>query len=281
MNTATFMPCKKTFKLATSFYTFASMNIPFYKYQGTGNDFVLIDNRLQIFDKNNTKLVATLCDRRFGIGADGLILLEEHPTSDFRMVYYNSDGNEGSMCGNGGRCITHFAKFLGIIETKAVFKAIDGMHSATITDELVSLQMNDVHKIEVLEHGVFLDTGSPHHVKLVNKVQEVDVKIEGAAIRYNTYGKEGANVNFVEALEKDIFSVRTYERGVEDETLSCGTGVTAVALALFETGKTTNNVVVLKTPGGELMVRFTKDGSLYKNIYLEGPAEQVFKGIWV
>jgi diaminopimelate epimerase len=281
MNSATFRPCKKTCKHAVYFFTFASMNIPFYKYQGTGNDFVLIDNRLQFFDKNNAKLVAALCDRRFGIGADGLILLERHPTFDFRMVYYNSDGNESSMCGNGGRCITHFAKFLGIIETEAIFEAVDGMHSATIYGELVSLKMNDVSQIEVLEQGVYLDTGSPHHVVLVNKVQGVDVKKEGAAIRYNIYGEEGANVNFVEALKTDVFSVRTYERGVENETLSCGTGVTAVALALFETGKTTNNTVVLKTLGGELVVRFTKEGTIYKDIYLEGPAKQVFKGTWV
>jgi diaminopimelate epimerase len=197
------------------------------------------------------------------------------------MVYYNSDGNESSMCGNGGRCITHFAKFLGIIETNAVFEAVDGMHSATITDDIVSLKMNDVSEIEALEEGVYLDTGSPHHVVLVNKVQMVDVKKEGAAIRYNTYGELGANVNFVEVLTNDVFLVRTYERGVENETLSCGTGVTAVALALFETGKTTNNSVVLKTPGGELTVRFTKESTGYKDIYLEGPAKQVFKGTWV
>ena len=184
MNTATFISCKKTFKHAVSFYTFASMNIPFYKYQGTGNDFVLIDNRLQFFDKNNAKLVKNLCDRRFGIGADGLILLERHATFDFRMVYYNSDGNESSMCGNGGRCLVAFAKQLGVISNKASFEAIDGYHYATIDDnDIVALQMKNVDTIQVEENYSFLNTGSPHHVTLVSDLKSFDVKAEGAKIR--------------------------------------------------------------------------------------------------
>jgi len=256
------------------------MSIPFYKYQGTGNDFVMIDNRTNFFSKNDTELVAKMCDRRFGIGADGLILLEDHSTADFSMVYYNSDGNLSSMCGNGGRCIMHFAAYLGIVSKKASFMAVDGIHSATIESELVSLQMNNVSDIIRGENHIYLDTGSPHHIELVNNLGEYNVKEKGESIRYNKYGEEGANVNFVEALENDIFSVRTYERGVEDETLSCGTGVTAVALALFEIGRTSQNEVQIKTLGGDLVVRFQKDEDMYKNIFLVGPAELVYKGIW-
>jgi diaminopimelate epimerase len=263
-----------------AFYTFAQMKLPFYKYQGTGNDFVMIDNRQQTFNKNNTNLVAKLCDRKFGIGADGLILLEAHPTANFTMIYYNADGNLSSMCGNGGRCITHFAKHLGIIENKATFEAIDGMHQATIEGEIVSLKMNDVANIEAFNTYTYLDTGSPHHVQLVAHLDTFDVFNTGRAIRNDMYGKEGANVNFVEAVANDIFSVRTYERGVEDETLSCGTGVTAVALALYETGKTSANKITIKTPGGELIISFEKTDQGYKNIYLIGPATQVFQGAW-
>lgn len=262
-----------------AFYTFAKMEIAFFKYQGTGNDFVMIDNRRENFNKNNTELVARLCDRRFGIGADGLILLETHPTADFKMVYYNADGNLSSMCGNGGRCITLFAKDLGIIDTKASFEAVDGMHQATINKGIVSLKMSDVDKVEVMETHAFLDTGSPHHVERVSNLRKFDVKTNGSNIRYNTYGKEGANINFVEKVGDNTFSVRTYERGVEDETLSCGTGVTAVAIAMFETGNTNSTKVELQTPGGDLTVRFVKEGDFYKDVYLEGPAKQVFKGV--
>jgi diaminopimelate epimerase len=256
------------------------MEFTFYKYQGTGNDFVIIDNRESFFPKENTALVAKICDRRFGVGADGLLLLEEHPSVDFKMVYYNSDGNLSSMCGNGGRCISHFAKFLGIISEKATFEAVDGMHDAKVENDWVSLKMNDVENVAVFENYVYLNTGSPHHVEMVSKLQDFDVFSNGRTIRNETYGKEGANVNFVEQNDSSIFSVRTYERGVEDETLSCGTGVTAVAIAMFEMGKTSENEITLKTPGGALKVRFEKVDSGYKYVYLEGPATQVFKGIW-
>lgn len=256
------------------------MQIEFYKYQGTGNDFVLIDNRSQIFNKNDTSLVARMCDRKFGIGADGLILLEAHPASHFSMVYYNSDGNLSSMCGNGGRCIVHFARFLGIISSEAEFEAVDGMHRATIQDDRVSLKMNDVSTIKNTGDAVFLDTGSPHHIEMVNDLSNFPVYSEGKKIRYDLYGKQGANVNFVEPLADDIFSVRTYERGVEDETLSCGTGVTAVALGMHAVGKTSAEVVTLQTPGGSLEVTFRKTNTGYENVYLKGPAVQVFKGIW-
>lgn len=261
-------------------YLCALMEFTFYKYQGTGNDFVIIDNREDFFPKENTELVAKICDRRFGVGADGLLLLENHSSADFRMVYYNSDGNLSSMCGNGGRCISHFAKFLGIISEKATFEAVDGMHEATVEKDWVSLKMNDVDKVKISENYAFLNTGSPHHVQLVSELQDFDVFTNGRSIRNKIYGKEGANVNFVEQQDDTTFIVRTYERGVEDETLSCGTGVTAVAIAMFEIGKTSENKVTLKTSGGQLQVRFEKNDSAYKNVYLEGPATLVFKGIW-
>lgn len=264
-----------------SFYTFAKMEVSFYKYQGTGNDFVMIDNRISRFPKEDIEFVKKLCDRRFGIGADGLILLEEHPSLDFRMIYYNADGNLSSMCGNGGRCIVKFAKQLGVIGDLAKFEAVDGIHEATVVDDRVLLRMTDVKNIIVSENHTFLDTGSPHHVELVEDLKNFNVKINGASIRHTTYGTEGANVNFVENIGEAVFSVRTYERGVEDETLSCGTGVTAVALSLFETKNVTSNTVTLETLGGMLTVRFDHDNGVYKNIYLEGPATFVYKGTWI
>ncbi len=256
------------------------MTLQFYKYQGTGNDFVMLDNRQNIFPKNNTKLVAQLCDRKFGIGADGLILLENHEKYDFKMVYYNSDGNESSMCGNGGRCLVAFAKQLGVISNKAEFEAVDGYHFATIdANGIVSLQMKDVESINFQENYTFLNTGSPHHVTLVENVKNVDVKNEGAKTRYsNLYGKEGSNVNFVEQIDTDKFAVRTYERGVEDETLSCGTGVTAVAIAMNATNKTKSNQIELQVEGGNLKVSFECINGIYKNVFLIGPATFVFEG---
>lgn len=257
------------------------MRIPFYKYQGTGNDFVMIDNRQENFPKNNTKLVKKLCDRKFGIGADGLILLEnpEKEEDDFKMVYYNADGNVSSMCGNGGRCLVAFAKFLGIIQTEASFTAVDGPHNATIQNDLVSLQMQDVADIRQTGNTSFLDTGSPHHIIFTKNVKDLDVKKEGAAIRYSDeYKNGGTNVNFVEAGEENEFIVRTYERGVEDETLSCGTGVTAVALAASASGRVQGEWVKLLVEGGELSVSFERSQKGYRNIWLTGPAKLVFKG---
>lgn len=256
------------------------MLLTFYKYQGTGNDFIMVDNRLNSFPKENTQLIEQLCDRRFGIGADGLILLENHTTYDFKMVYFNSDGNESSMCGNGGRCLVAFAKQLGIIETTAEFEAVDGYHFAKIIgDELVSLQMKDVDSIAVHQDYSFLNTGSPHHVQLVSDLKNLDVKTEGAKIRYSDlYGKVGSNINFVHQIENDIFAVRTYERGVEDETLSCGTGVTAVAIAMHHVGKTKSNSVDLQVEGGKLSVQFKENNGVYSDVFLVGPATFVFEG---
>ena len=252
----------------------------FYKYQGTGNDFVMIDNRQDTFPKNDTKLIAHLCDRKYGVGADGLILLENHPELDFKMVYYNSDGNQSSMCGNGGRCLVAFAKHMNVISNKATFEAIDGLHYATIDKEgIVSLQMKDVEEIKEEDNYSFLNTGSPHHVTLVENLKEFDVKQEGAKIRYsNLYGNAGSNINFVKQLENDIFAVRTYERGVEDETLSCGTGVTAVAIAMYKTRKTTSKEIKLNVEGGNLKVKFDADDNKFTNVFLIGPATFVFEG---
>ena len=256
------------------------MQLEFYKYQGTGNDFVMIDNRTAIFPKENTELVAHLCDRRFGIGADGLILLDTDADTDFRMVYYNSDGNLSSMCGNGGRCLVAFAKKLNIIQNETTFIASDGLHYATVSEEnIVSLQMIDVTEIKNTSEYSFLNTGSPHHVQLVADLENYNVKENGATIRYgDLYGKEGSNVNFVKKINDSTFSLRTYERGVEGETLACGTGATAVAIAMNATGQTNLNAINLNVEGGKLSVSFDIENGKYTNVFLKGPAEFVYKG---
>ena len=256
------------------------MLLEFYKYQGTGNDFVMIDNRSNFFPKENTQLVAHLCDRRFGIGADGLILLDNDTDTDFRMVYYNSDGNLSSMCGNGGRCLVAFAKKLNIIQNETTFIATDGLHYATVAEDgIVSLQMIDVEEIKSTSEYSFLNTGSPHHVQLVADLEHYNVKENGAAIRYGAlYGKPGSNVNFVKKIDATTFALRTYERGVEDETLACGTGATAVAIAMNSIGQTYLNTININVEGGKLAVSFDKNNGKYSNVFLKGPAEFVFKG---
>jgi diaminopimelate epimerase len=257
------------------------VKIKFYKYQGAGNDFILIDNRKNIINHQNPKLIASLCDRRFGIGGDGMMLLQEKAGYDFEMIYYNADGQPSSMCGNGGRCIVAFAKFLGIIDTETDFLAVDGLHHAKISanGDWVSLQMIDVDVINKDEDAYVLDTGSPHYIKQVSGLKDMDVYHDGYAIRNNnTYKANGINVNFVEPLNGGYF-VRTFERGVEDETYACGTGVTAVAVAMAkhhnQTGKLNTPIKVL---GGELNIRFETDGKHFSHIFLEGPAVMVFDG---
>ncbi len=254
------------------------IEITFYKYQGTGNDFVMIDNRELNFPKENTKLVAFLCDRRFGIGADGLILLENDTNVDFKMVYYNSDGNESTMCGNGGRCIVAFAEFLNVFKKETTFNAVDGLHNATLEGSLVSLQMLDVDEIKEKPNAMFLNTGSPHHVQQVDNLSDFNVKSEGKKLRYGLYGEAGSNINFVEPVKENTFAVRTYERGVEDETLSCGTGVTAAAIAMHKSGKVSANHIFIKALGGNLEVKFKVTNTLYSEVFLIGEAKQVFKG---
>lgn len=256
----------------------------FYKYQGTSNDFVMLDDRARTFPADDHALVARLCDRRRGIGADGLILLRELPGYDFEMVYYNADGRPGSMCGNGGRCTVAFARQLGVIQEQAHFLAADGPHEASIDpDGLVRLRMMDVAGQEEITGDVFMNTGSPHVVRFLpaGSLAGHDVYAEGRAIRYGAFFGErgGTNVNFVEepAQAGQPWLVRTYERGVEDETHSCGTGVTAVALAAARRGAL--SPVPLRTVGGELSVSFRQlpDGS-FTDVYLQGPAEFVFEG---
>ena len=257
-----------------------AMQFTFYKYEGTGNDFIFIDNRQNQFPKTDVKLIEKLCDRRFGIGADGLILLENDVETDFRMVYYNSDGNQSSMCGNGGRCIVAFAKSLNLINDQTTFLATDGLHQAFVLDNgIVSLGMKDVDEVKIESDYVFLNTGSPHHVMLVDDLDNNDVKVIGSKIRYSDlYGKAGSNVNFVKQLSKNHFRLRTYERGVEDETYSCGTGATAAAIAMNAIGKTNSNHIELDVEGGKLEVSFIKEGNVYTNVFLKGPATFVFEG---
>ncbi|AQW91823.1 diaminopimelate epimerase [Elizabethkingia anophelis] len=248
----------------------------FYKYQGTGNDFVMVDNRDLTFPKS-TSLIAQLCDRRFGIGGDGLILLENDDQYDFRMVYYNADGNESTMCGNGGRCLVSFAHFLNIFENKTSFMAIDGLHEAEVNGDLVKLKMIDVEDINTFPEYTVMNTGSPHYVAFVEHVEDMDVYLEGKKIRNNeTFKKEGINVNFVTQTSENELFVRTYERGVEDETYSCGTGVTASALTFMQNHNQTP--VHIKVLGGILKVYAEKAEKGFRNIWLEGPAKQVFKG---
>ena len=254
------------------------MTVTFFKYQGTGNDFILVDNRSLEFPKSDHQLIARLCDRRFGIGADGLILLEHSAAHDFSMVYYNSDGNTSSMCGNGGRCLVAFANYLGLIKDRAVFDAIDGVHEARIQGTTVTLKMIDIDSVEVFDNHVFLNTGSPHHVCHRADLEALDVRKEGAKIRYGApYHSEGANVNFIEQTDKNTFKVRTYERGVEDETLSCGTGVTACAYIYKLEQAPDLQKIDIQTEGGNLSVRILeKDGQ--EKVILSGPATYVFEG---
>lgn len=256
------------------------MTIHFYKYQGTGNDFIIADNRQKEYSFITTDQVRRLCDRRFGIGADGFMLLNEKAGYDFEMKYFNSDGREGSMCGNGGRCIVKFAYHLGIHRSEYRFMAVDGEHEAEIdTDGTVSLKMKDVDKVQKVHGDFILNTGSPHYIKLVQDVMEIDVYKKGRDIRYSKdFEQEGINVNFVEQAGDHNIIVRTYERGVEDETYSCGTGVTAAALICYHNENGFNDVEV-KTLGGNITVEFDRvDDDHYNNIWLCGPAEKVFDG---
>lgn len=252
----------------------------FYKYQGAGNDFILIDNRKGVFDGVNEEFVKKLCDRRFGIGADGLMLLQNTNDLDFQMVYFNADGREGSMCGNGGRCIVAFARDLGIITDKTVFLAVDGLHHASIQNNQVNLGMIDVHQMERDGDAYVLDTGSPHYVIEVENLAQLDVYGQGYAVRNNDkYRKEGINVNFIEKEDEGYF-LRTFERGVEDETYACGTGATASAMAMaFKEGRNGNVEIPVRVVGGQLYIAFHKDGEKFKNVQLKGPATFVYEGV--
>lgn len=257
------------------------MKLDFYKYQGTGNDFIMLNGQSKHFTMPSEKQIRTLCHRQFGIGADGLIAIIKSKKADFEMVYFNADGKPGSMCGNGGRCTIAFAKKLGLIKNKTSFLAYDGLHEGKISDNgSVTLKMNDVMGIQQLGNDFELNTGSPHYITFKKDIALIDVFTEGKKIRYNSvYKQKGINVNFVEVFNKELH-VRTYERGVENETLSCGTGVTAAAIAFAQLEKKKEEYKInIITPGGKLKVNFkTKDHNSFTTIFLIGPAEQVYKG---
>jgi len=252
----------------------------FYKYHGTGNDFIMLDARNSRFLTPGPDTIARLCDRRFGIGADGLVTIHPHKNLDFFMKYYNSNGYEGSMCGNAGRCAVKFAKKLGIIDKSALFEAADGNHEGRIsTGNTVILTLLPVSTIRYYEDHYELFTGSPHYVKFIKSLEDIDVRAKGAAIRYNEqYKKDGINVNFV-SFYKDGIYVRTYERGVEDETLSCGTGIIASAICAVIEKKSDKHSYTVYTRGGALRVSFDRSGEKhFENITLEGPVTFVFEG---
>ncbi len=256
------------------------MDISFFKYQGTGNDFVIMDNRNSQYDYLNKKQIKHICDRKFGIGADGLMYLQNKDGYDFEMKYFNADGSESSMCGNGGRCLVQFAKDVGIKKENYLFIAVDGDHEANIGDDgWVNLKMKNVGEVKSIGQHYLLNTGSPHYVIYENDIMHTNVVEKGRHIRYsNEFKEEGVNINFVETIEEDVIYVRTYERGVEDETLSCGTGVTAAALISAHNDRGFN-AVNIKTLGGLLRVEFDKiDEDKFENIWLCGPATFVYKG---
>jgi len=255
------------------------MTIHFFKYQGTGNDFIILDNRQNTYSEISNEQVAQLCHRRFGIGADGLMLMNKSDGFDFEMIYYNADGNPGTMCGNGGRCMIRFAHDMGMLSFTYRFKASDGIHEGEVDGKNIRLKMNDVNKVEYNKTFAVLDTGSPHLVRFTENVKDVDVVETGREIRNSKrFKQEGINVDFVEPEIEDSIYVRTYERGVEDETLSCGTGVTASALVSAHNQIGFNQVIVY-TPGGKLSVEFNKiNDQVFQDIWLCGPADFVFKG---
>ena len=256
------------------------MKLSFEKYHGAGNDFIMLDGWNHVPEISHQQ-IRLLCDRHFGIGADGLMILKRHDQFDFEMLYYNADGAPGSMCGNGGRCISRFAMEKKYVGEKIEFLASDGPHTALmLPDNYIGLRMNDVSEVEIKGVDMFIDTGSPHYIRVVENVSELDVFAEGRKVRFNEeYKAQGTNVNFVMPYADGYF-VRTYERGVEAETLSCGTGVTAVALstAYRDNSKGNNNIKIFTT-GGELRVRFHFDGTKFEDVWLEGPAERVFQGV--
>jgi diaminopimelate epimerase len=254
------------------------MNIVFNKYQGAGNDFIIIDNRNGNFNPSATELINKLCDRRFGIGADGLILVSKHKEADFEMKYFNSDGKIASMCGNGGRCVAHFARKWNIAGIKQKFMAFDGIHEAAIDNDAVRLQMGNVNEYKLIDGNYFINTGSPHYVVFTRNIDSINVFEEGKKLRWSPlFAPGGTNVNFVEVMNNGLY-IRTFERGVEDETLACGTGVTASAIASVLKGHFDTNSVSVRTKGGNLRVDFEIKNEKVFNIWLTGPATFVYEG---
>jgi len=255
------------------------MLINFSKYQGAGNDFIIINNITNFFPKSDSKLIKFLCDRNIGIGADGLILIEKSKSCDFEMVYFNSDGNLGSMCGNGARCSMHFSMLEKIIKNKASFLAYDGLHTGLVNDRLVKISMSDVLYYDKFDDFIFVDTGSPHLVKYVDNVNSIDVINMSREIQKSSKFDKGVNVNFISMETDRTFNIRTYERGVEDETLSCGTGAVAAAITLNILSLVDGDCINLRTKGGILTVNLRRDKNIYTNIYLSGNVNKVFDGI--
>jgi|TARA_B100001094_G_scaffold301698_1_gene328231 diaminopimelate epimerase len=255
------------------------MKINFSKFNGAGNDFIIIDNRNNSIDYNSS-LIKHICDRNFGIGGDGLILINESDLYDFEILHYTSDGQIGSLCGNGSRCAISFAYKNNIIGKKTVFEAFDGIHNAEIIDEeLVKMEMKINSKIIENEYGTWLDTGSPHLIIEKENIDELDVNNLARKIRYNEYYKEnGVNVNFIEKISDETFKIRTYERGVENETLACGTGSTASAICMNYLGNSDSNIITMKCRGGNLKVEFNSSDQTFTNISITGPAIKVFEG---
>jgi diaminopimelate epimerase len=255
------------------------MLIEFFKYQGTGNDFIVINNFTGEYKEPSTNLIQKMCDRKFGIGADGLMLIEKSGLADFKLIFFNPDGSE-SFCGNGSRCAVKFVYEVHLIQkTEMSFEAFDGVHNAKIQTDSVSITMRDVSEVEQDPNGIFINTGSPHLVIVKDDVEAVKIMDEGSKFRYNKlYEPIGTNVNFLQVIDEGI-KIRTYEKGVENETLSCGTGVTAAALVYASLYKTNSTVNVL-TKGGKLNVSFVQDNNSFTQVKLEGPAEFVFKGFY-
>lgn len=255
------------------------MTIDFTKYHGAGNDFILVDNRSDSV-KLTIAIIKSMCRRHFGVGADGLIEIVKSASTDFYMRYYNADGNEGTMCGNGGRCAAAFAYKKGISNKEIIFETIDGVHEAKVLNEktelTIQLSLNDVTDLEEKADHYFIDTGSPHYVRFQKNLDQEDFSDKARLIRHS-YQPGGTNVNFAKREQKNI-AVRTYERGVEDETLACGTGVTAVAVAAAREDNLEKGSYTVKTKGGKLKVFIEKSQHGFKNIWLEGPAKSVFNG---
>jgi diaminopimelate epimerase len=256
--------------------------ISFYKYQGAGNDFILIDHRLNNIKTDKILLAQKMCQRRFGIGSDGIIFIEKSASADFKMDFLNPDGSR-SFCGNGSRCAVKFAQFLNCFASnQCTFEAIDGFHKAKLIDGLVAIEMKNVSNITYLQNDFFINTGSPHYIKYIKGIDEVDIVSLGREIRYSEpFKKEGTNVNVIEEVLPNQLKVRTYERGVEDETLACGTGVTACALSYGVKHQLADAEILVKALGGNLSVNFKRDHeNRFTDIWLTGPAEYVFTGTY-
>ena len=261
------------------------MKIDFFKYEGTGNDFVIIDNRELTFQKNNKTLIKNICDRKKGVGADGLILLENHNVLDFSMIYFNADGSESGFCGNGSRCITHLANDLNLIKENAVFNAIDGVHKSRIINGNISVKMNDIPISNIFRYNdsfdtTFIDTGSPHLIRKYDNINSIDIVKEATLLKrkYYEYTK-GLNFNFCE-ISGSKCKLRTYERGVENETLSCGTGAVASAIFLKDSGLIDSEKIEVVMKGGTLLVDFKNKENTYSKIWLSGAVNMVFKGLY-